>query len=127
MNEGRENILKALAATLMAEAECEAPREACGLILKQGEQYEMYPLQNVAENPTQAFRFHVNRAFWSRFTATGELQALYHSHPAGPSGLSHLDMVVMQKANLPMVLVAPRDRLVLVFHVEHRGARPVTV
>jgi len=71
------------------------PVEACGLLGgSQSQIHEVVPIRNAAESQVR-FRMdpkeQINALFG--FEERGmELLAIYHSHPAGPNGPSHIDI-----------------------------------
>ena len=73
----------------------EAPQEACGLLGGSGPLVErVVPVKNIA---ARSYRFHMDPAEQVQtifdFEARDlELVGIYHSHPVGPAGPSHIDL-----------------------------------
>ncbi len=84
----------------------EAPREACGLIVGEGEEArDVWPMPNVAPQPH--IRYLVDphalvRAFQRMDEQGWELLAIYHSHPGGMAYPSAIDVA---QAAYPVVYV----------------------
>ena len=73
----------------------EAPLEACGLLAGEGKASRAaYPIRNQAQSATR-FLMDASQqvaAFVEIEEQGWELLAIYHSHPAGPSGPSQTDL-----------------------------------
>jgi proteasome lid subunit RPN8/RPN11 len=80
---------------MKADVTARVPQEACGLVAgKKGQAVKVFPISNVLNSPV---RFRMNpqeqlKAFNEIDERSWELQAIYHSHPAGPAGLSTIDI-----------------------------------
>jgi len=80
---------------IRAEAERQAPEEACGLLAGIGEQVlSIFPVTNELHSPVR-YRMEPSeqlRAFQQIDEQGWELLGIYHSHPRGPDGLSYTDI-----------------------------------
>lgn len=78
-----------------ADVVARAPQEACGLIAgREGQAEKVFSIKNVLNSPV---RFLMDpQEQWQAFKEIDErawdLLAIYHSHPAGPAGLSTVDI-----------------------------------
>ena len=87
----------ALANQLLVLARRAAPRECVGFLAgpRPGDAAEIYPLINVAPDPTTAFRADppgVIHALAAVSRAGGMVVAVYHSHPSGAARPSRRDL-----------------------------------
>lgn len=89
--------------TILAHALADAPRESCGLIIRnqQGEHY--LPYQNRSAEP--AHYFSVSCDDFIRAGEQGEVVAVVHSHPGGEPYLSAADRAMQVNSGLPWLLV----------------------
>lgn len=71
---------------IAAAANALFPEEACGFVL-QGDR--VVTCRNVAEDPCNAFR--IGRDEADDWWATGQVTAVWHSHPVGPAVPSAVD------------------------------------
>ncbi len=103
-------IFSTAAQQIVAHAAGEAPREACGLLLGQGERVEQaIPAANVADDPLTAFEIDpalLLRAH--REARDGGLAILgwYHSHPNGRRDPSAEDAARAEEAGKLWLIVA---------------------
>ncbi len=86
------------------------PAEACGLVAgRSGHSTGVFPITNELSSPS---RFQMSpaeqiRAMW-RIEALGwNLEAIYHSHPQGPSGPSHIDVAEAAYPEAISIIVSP--------------------
>ncbi|MDZ5641663.1 C40 family peptidase [Enterobacter sp. A103] len=88
---------------ILAHAAACSPQEACGLVITTpaGEQY--FPCENRHPDPTQFFEILPDD--WLRAAAAGDITAVVHSHPEGPSTLSVADRQAQRRTELPWWLV----------------------
>jgi proteasome lid subunit RPN8/RPN11 len=84
--------------TMLSDVIAQLPREACGLVGGKGEQVkEIIPITNVMRSATR-YRMDPREqiAAMARFEDLGfDLLGIYHSHVAGPRGLSQTDVEEM--------------------------------
>ncbi len=101
-------IAAAVRAALLAQAQAEVPREACGMLVGAGEvATQCWPLPNEAADPHAEFLmshglFAASRRLWAEKL---RLLAFYHSHPAGPPVPSAADRARNFRPDLPQVIV----------------------
>ena len=80
---------------LLAEARAAHPREACGILLGEGERIDrIIPAANIHPDPERCFEIDPQALIDAhRAERSGGPQVLgyYHSHPAGPVGPSPTD------------------------------------
>lgn len=88
---------------ILAHAQADAPRESCGLIIRneQGEQY--LPCRN--QSPDPEHHFTVGFDDFIRAGEQGEVVAVVHSHPGGQPYLSSADRTMQINSGLPWLLV----------------------
>ena len=80
------------------------PEEACGYILREGEDLTFYSCTNVNENPR--FNFTISAASTAKASRFGEIVALFHSHTeANYPSFSNQDLKTCNKGNIPWVLL----------------------
>ncbi|MBR9812775.1 M67 family metallopeptidase [bacterium] len=88
-------IPRPLAVKLMHTAQLSPTAEVCGLMsAKDGIPYALYPIDNVADDPTQRFELDAQQHIDAQrsIREAGEtLLAVYHSHPTAPAEPSDLD------------------------------------
>lgn len=94
-----DDVLRAM----MAHAETEHPREACGLIIMADGAPAYLPRENKAEDPVMDFR--ISPQAYAGAARKGEILAVAHSHPGGPAYPSHADMVGQLASGLPWAIV----------------------
>jgi proteasome lid subunit RPN8/RPN11 len=80
---------------MKADVASRFPQEACGLVGgREGQAFEIFPVTNVLHSPAR-FRMDPQEQ-WQVFQKIDDhgwdLLAIYHSHPAGPAGLSATDI-----------------------------------
>jgi proteasome lid subunit RPN8/RPN11 len=100
-------IKEAIWAHTVAEAIKQPAKEACGVIIKEGEQQVVVPCRNVAFydklNPRHSFR--IAREDLERAEDRGEILACYHSHIYGNPNPSDGDKTVSERTGVPFVIV----------------------
>lgn len=88
-------IPRPLAVKLMHTAQLSPTAEVCGLMsAKDGIPHALYPIDNVADDPTQRFELDAQQHIDAQrsIREAGEtLLAVYHSHPTAPAEPSDLD------------------------------------
>lgn len=88
-------IPRPLAVKLMHTAQLSPTAEVCGLMsAKDGIPHALYPINNVADDPTQRFELDAQQHIDAQrsIREAGEtLLAVYHSHPTAPAEPSDLD------------------------------------
>jgi proteasome lid subunit RPN8/RPN11 len=87
----------------MSHAKLTYPEESCGLIVSG----EYVPCANTAHNPTERFR--ISPQTWVQAEGRGEVQAVIHSHPAGPDYPSVADQARQIEMDLAFGIVVMRD------------------
>jgi proteasome lid subunit RPN8/RPN11 len=98
---------------IVAHAQSDAPREACGLILGVPDQraVEVVPIPNAAADPLHSYRMdeRVLAAALTGAEAWGEtLLAIYHSHPEGDPIPSPDDIALAFYPQTPYLIVGLR-------------------
>ena len=100
--------MSALEETIKAHALKEAPREACGLVVKIGlEPLSAVPCHNVAPFPETSFI--VKPSDYLEHLEKGSLAGYYHSHPTGPNSFSQADIGMSEHSNYPIHLYSVPD------------------
>lgn len=80
-------------------AEEQWPNEACGVIIAGA----YYPLPNVHPRPRNAFR--IDGRLYAEATATGQLEAIVHSHNDGDASPSAADMRGQDATGVPWAII----------------------
>lgn len=91
----------------------EYPKEACGIVVKG----EYIPCTNIARPVEehisddrncgcQLCSFEIDRAEYSEFIISGELEAIFHSHPDRPAHPSRADMECQIATDVPWIIVS---------------------
>jgi proteasome lid subunit RPN8/RPN11 len=84
---------------VLAHAQAEAPREACGLFVQASHNTATYrPCRNVAEGDGQ---FQIAPEDWAAAEDAGEILGVVHSHPDGTCDPSPADQVGCDRSGLP--------------------------
>lgn len=91
-----------LAAAIGAHAAREAPREACGVLLRSGAQVAYWPIANTRQDEGQ---FHMDPVGYALAEDDGEVLAIVHSHPGGDATPSMADRVMCEASALPWVVM----------------------
>jgi proteasome lid subunit RPN8/RPN11 len=106
----KESVAKAI----REHAVEEAPREACGLIVKIGASEVCIRAKNIAEEPVRRFIMDPN-AYVEALKA-GEILAIYHSHATNGEGPSDADRAACGKTHLPWyVYTVAKDRFDVIY------------
>lgn len=92
-----------LQAAIIAHAEAESPREACGLVVKIDGVDTYHPCRNMAEHDQQ---FVMHPEDYAAADAAGEIVAVVHSHPNLPAEPSQADRVSCEASGLPWWIVS---------------------
>ncbi|SPY08020.1 C40 family peptidase [Oligella urethralis] len=79
------------------------PKEACGLIVKDGRKELYIPLENTSENPEEHFR--ICPEAYAEVEEKYQVMAIFHSHPEATSKPSEADRVLCEGTQLPWVIV----------------------
>lgn len=87
---------------ILAHAQAEAPREACGILVWDGKNDAIYrPCRNIAE----ADHFDIHPEDWVSAEDAGQILGIVHSHPGGTTYPSHADFVACNRSNVPWWIV----------------------
>jgi proteasome lid subunit RPN8/RPN11 len=108
---------------IAAHAMAEAPREACGLVLRtEAGTIKALPTENLAEDPHQ--QFEIPMAPYLAAITDGSLVGYYHSHVDASSEPSDADKHVATEVGLPLWIYSVRDS-VLDVHVPTAYRQPL--
>lgn len=88
---------------ILAHAKSMAPRESCGLIIRQGDSEQYISCENKHADPEN--HFSVSAEDYIQASQQGEVIAIVHSHPYGVPYLSSADRSHQIKTDLPWWLV----------------------
>jgi proteasome lid subunit RPN8/RPN11 len=97
-----ETDIEALLPTIYAHANEAIPREACGVILSTGEQWEYRRCRNVAADTDQ---FEIDAQDLAAAEDAGEVACIVHSHPYVSPEPSQADLVCCNAGTLPWLIV----------------------
>lgn len=86
---------------MRAEAERCYPREACGFVVGRGKKPVFVPATNVAEGLSQ---FIIDPASYAAAEDTGDILAIWHSHPECGSKPSEADLAGCEMTELPWII-----------------------
>ena len=89
---------------LYACAAEQAPREACGLLVRNAAgELRLHPADNLAEQPEHQFTLDPHA--WLAASAAGEVVAVWHSHPNASAHPSMADRAQCEASGLPWVIL----------------------
>ena len=80
------------------------PRECCGLIIVFKGRYKYIPCRNESNGTNE---FSINPEDFSRAEDMGEILYIVHSHPYTENKPSTIDLVNIEKTNLPWLIINP--------------------
>jgi cell wall-associated NlpC family hydrolase len=95
-------LLVGVKADIIAHAREEAPRECCGLIVKQGNKAIAVRCANESSEPEITFR--MNPDDFAAAEEIGEVLAVYHSHPNAKAAPSDPDKASAEATELPFLI-----------------------
>lgn len=106
-------------AKLREEAEREYPREACGILLGEGEELaikDIWSLANLARGMEARWRFQVDPLEYYRLELRAEkegkrLLGFYHSHPDAPAEVSQEDEEFFIEGMLYLILSVRQNKM----------------
>lgn len=98
-----DKLLKAI----MAHAEAEYPKEACGVIAQKSRVQRYFPCNNLAPNPSE--QFHLDPQGYADAEEWGTVTAIVHSHPDATTQPSELDLAQCDATELPWHIVSWPD------------------
>lgn len=87
-----------------AHAQVEAPREACGLMLRVKSEDTYWPCTNLSDSGDH---FTLDPQDYAEAANYGEIKAICHSHPGAPPEPSQADLVGCRVGGLPWFILQP--------------------
>ncbi len=90
----------------LAHAQADYPREACGLLLKQGRKVSYLPCRNAAALQTGKDSFQLHPQDWAAAEDAGVVLAVVHSHPDDDAHPSPYDIGACTRSGLPWFIVS---------------------
>jgi desampylase len=117
---------------LIAHARADAPREACGLLLGQGDTVlEAHPIPNVADAPTRYFRLDDRAYLQAVYRAQAhslEVVGFYHSHSNGVATPSQTDIAQSHYPDAAHVIVGlAGEPLIAAWRLRYGGAERIDI
>jgi proteasome lid subunit RPN8/RPN11 len=95
-------------AAALKHALAEAPREACGLLLRQGRKRSYWPCRNISPEPLDTFI--IEPEDWADAEdSADEILAIVHSHPGGTTDPGPADQEWCSQSELPWHIVVPES------------------
>lgn len=98
-------ITTELGDAILAHAKAVYPAECCGLIIGGDSGTEYVPCRNLAEGDAAKDRFVLCPQDWVAAEDRGEVLAVVHSHPNESANPTHADLVMMERTQLPWVII----------------------
>jgi proteasome lid subunit RPN8/RPN11 len=98
-----EKLLQAV----MAHAEAEYPKEACGVIAQKSRVQRYFPCNNLAPEPNE--QFHLDPQGYADAEEWGTVTAIVHSHPDATTQPSELDLAQCDATELAWHIVSWPD------------------
>lgn len=89
---------------MLETARATYPYEACGLIVRKGFKTEVVECENVYHEPTTGFT--IPAEAYAAAEQTGEIVAVWHSHPNGTALPSEADKTMCEATGLPWHIVS---------------------
>ncbi len=126
-------VPRAILSQVLARAQEALPEEACGLLGGlEGRVFAHYPGTNIALSPVryEMDPRQVVEAIQDMLERGWDLVAVYHSHPSGPSGLSHTDLELAYYPESAYLVASPGpvgDWHLRAFHLDESGAVEVEI
>lgn len=94
-------------AAMLSHAELDAPREACGLLVRvDGTLLAYVPCRNLHAGPAGCDTFTLDPMGYVQAEDLGEIVAVVHSHPNASANPSMADRAQCEKSGLPWVIVS---------------------
>lgn len=100
-------ISKAVLEEILAHAQQDYPREACGLILSTAKGRQYVSCRNIAKTPSE--HFIINPVDQANAEDLGEIVAVVHSHPDGNPRPSQADRLGCKNSGYPWLIVSWPD------------------
>ena len=97
---------KTLQAQLIAHAEKEYPKEACGLIVKVDKKKIYIPCVNNASDSAQKDEFVISAEDYANAEEKGQILAVHHSHPDATTMPSLRDRAVCSSMDIPWIITS---------------------
>jgi proteasome lid subunit RPN8/RPN11 len=92
---------------MLEHAEAEAPRECCGLLMRDADAGTLHYMRcaNLYAGPAGQDRFLLDPEAWPAADAFGEVLAVVHSHPNASANPSMADRAMCERSGLPWLIV----------------------
>jgi proteasome lid subunit RPN8/RPN11 len=87
-----------------------SPIEACGFIVQQPRSQTVIHCKNIAGTQYGEDMFVLDGAAMAKAAMTGDIRAIYHTHPIGSSEPSYADRVGCVRSQIPWVVCSPLNR-----------------
>ncbi|WP_413544680.1 C40 family peptidase [Candidatus Symbiopectobacterium sp. NZEC135] len=93
-----------IVSAILAHAEQEYPREACGVVVHNQQRQRYVPCRNLAQAPQD--HFIISPEDYAQAEDSGTLVAIVHSHPDATTTPSAVDLAQCDQSQLPWVIVS---------------------
>jgi len=104
------------------QIECEriVHQEVCGFIVKNGDDFDLIPVQNRSPKPEE--QFYIPAKEFLHIKTNNEIVAVYHSHPTGPAKSSEFDETTSEVICYPFVIYSIDETMFCVYEPEYSDA-----
>lgn len=91
---------------VLAHAQADYPREACGLLVRVKRRVRYWPCRNIAPAPAAKDRFQIDPHDWAAAEDAGAILAVVHSHPDADAHPSDADRWMCHRGGIAWFVIA---------------------